>query len=222
MEQIHIAIDGPAGAGKSTIAKILADKIEVDYLDTGAMYRALTYHIIKCNLDIDKEEIIINEAEKIDINFVNNSIYLNNQNIDNEIRSSQVSKNVSTISKISRVREIMVDKQREIARHKSVIMDGRDIGTVVLPNANVKFYLDASIEIRAQRRYNELANKREVEFEDLKNDIIKRDDMDSKRDVSPLKKANDALIIDTTDKSIDQVVCEMINIISSVKGGDIL
>ena len=211
MKNIHIAIDGPAGAGKSTIAKRLAQEIHIDYLDTGAMYRALTYHILQLNVDVEDEETIIKEAEKIDIDFNNNCVYLNGINVDIDIRTQKVSNNVSAVSKFARVRELMVDKQREIANGKSVIMDGRDIGTVVLPKAEYKFYLDASIDIRAQRRYEQLDQN--MDIEELKRDIANRDKMDQTREVSPLKKAEDAIVIDTSNMTIDEVLQTMKSII---------
>lgn len=211
MKNIHIAIDGPAGAGKSTIAKRLAQEIHIDYLDTGAMYRALTYHILQLNVNIEDEETIIKEAEKINIDFNNNSIYVNGKNVDTDIRTTKVSNNVSAVSKFARVRQLMVDKQREIAHGKSVIMDGRDIGTVVLPHAQYKFYLDASIDIRAKRRYEQL--EQNLSLEDLKRDIARRDKMDQTREVSPLKKAEDAVVIDTSNISIDEVIQVMKSII---------
>ncbi|WP_303863409.1 (d)CMP kinase [Alkalibaculum bacchi] len=216
MKNIHIAIDGPAGAGKSTIAKRLAQEIHIDYLDTGAMYRALTYHILQLNVDVEDEETIIKEAEKIDIDFNNNCVYLNGINVDIDIRTQKVSNNVSAVSKFARVRELMVDKQREIANGKSVIMDGRDIGTVVLPKAEYKFYLDASIDIRAQRRYEQLDQN--MDIEELKRDIANRDKMDQTREVSPLKKAEDAIVIDTSNMTIDEVLQTMKSIINEEEG----
>lgn len=216
MKNIHIAIDGPAGAGKSTIAKRLAQEIHIDYLDTGAMYRALTYHILQLNVDVEDEETIIKEAEKIDIDFNNNCIYLNGINVDIDIRTQKVSNNVSAVSKFARVRELMVDKQREIANGKSVIMDGRDIGTVVLPKAEYKFYLDASIDIRARRRYEQLDQN--MDIEELKRDIANRDKMDLTREVSPLKKAEDAIVIDTSNMTIDEVLQTMKSIINEEEG----
>ncbi len=216
MKNIHIAIDGPAGAGKSTIAKRLAQELHINYLDTGAMYRALTYHILQLNVDVEDEETIIKEAEKVDIDFNDNSIYLNSKNVDTEIRTPQVSNNVSAVSKFSRVRELLVDKQRKIASGKSVIMDGRDIGTVVLPKAEYKFYLDASIDIRAQRRHEQL--DQDIDMEELKRDIALRDEMDQTRKISPLKKAEDAIIIDTSNMTIDEVIQAMKSIIMQGEG----
>ena len=210
-KNIHIAIDGPAGAGKSTIAKKLSEEININYLDTGAMYRAITYQILQLNIDMDNEEAIINEAEKTMIDFHNNSIFLNGKNVDKEIRTPLVSNHVSLVSKIPRIREILINKQREIACGKSVIMDGRDIGTVVLPEADYKFYLDASIEIRAQRRYDQL--EQEVDIKKLQKEITARDVMDQTRKISPLKKADDAIVIDTSEMTIEQVLELMILVI---------
>ncbi|MFZ7133994.1 MAG: (d)CMP kinase [Eubacteriales bacterium] len=214
MKLLHIAIDGPAGAGKSTIARILAKKLDINYLDTGAMYRAVTYHVLFNHIDIHDYICIINETKRIAIDFINNEIFLNGKNINQEIRSIEVNNHVSSISAIPEVREILVSKQQEIAMDKSVVMDGRDIATVVLPFANFKFYLDASIEVRVKRRFIESMNKGIFcNMDQLKKDMSARDNMDQKRKVSPLKKSQDAIVIDTSNQSVEDITNKMVDII---------
>ncbi|HAE61547.1 MAG TPA: (d)CMP kinase [Eubacteriaceae bacterium] len=207
---MKIAVDGPAGAGKSTISKILANKLGINYLDTGAMYRAATYKVILEKIDPEDEEAVVQAVENASICFKDNEIYLDGKNIKKEIRSPQVNRLVSVISKIAKIRDIMVSKQKEISEKSDVIMDGRDIGTVVMPDADYKFYLDASIEIRASRRFKEIGPKSsESSLEDLKDEIARRDEEDKNRKTGPLKIAKDAIVIDTSDIGIDQVVERM-------------
>ena len=207
MSNLVIAIDGPAGAGKSTIAKIIADKLNINYIDTGAMYRAITYKCLQNNIDINNEEDVINIAKQCDIDFKDNNIYLNGNILKDEIRTMEVSNNVSNVAKIKEVRYLMVDIQRNIGKMSSVILDGRDIGSYVFPNADYKFFLIATPEERGNRRYKELINKGyDVNLEEIIKDIIKRDEIDSNREFAPLVKAEDAIEIDTTGKNIDEVV----------------
>ena len=207
MKNLVIAVDGPAGAGKSTIAKIIADKLNINYIDTGAMYRAITYKCLQNNIDINNEEDVINIAKQCDIDFKDNNIYLNGNILKDEIRTMEVSNNVSNVAKIKEVRYLMVDIQRNIGKMSSVILDGRDIGSYVFPNADYKFFLIATPEERGNRRYKELINKGyDVNLEEIITDIIKRDEIDSNREFAPLVKASDAIEIDTTGKSIDEVV----------------
>ncbi|SHF13329.1 (d)CMP kinase [Alkalibacter saccharofermentans] len=204
---MKIAVDGPAGAGKSTISKILAKKLGINYLDTGAMYRAATYKTIKESIDPENEEAVVKAVENSDIYFKDNEIYLDGENVKIQIRSPQVNRLVSVISKIDEIRKIMVAKQKKISESSDVIMDGRDIGTVVMPDADYKFYLDASIEIRAKRRFEEMDDKSAMmSFESLKKEIAKRDEEDKNRKTGPLKVAEDAVVIDTSGLEIDQVV----------------
>ena len=214
-DRLVIAIDGPAGAGKSTIAKEIAKRLDLEYIDTGAMYRALTLKVINNKIDINDIDKIIEVANSTSIKFKNNSIYLDGIIVDGDIRKNIVNTHVSNIAKIKEAREIMVSMQREMSRCSNIIMDGRDIGTVVFPNANYKFFLIASIEERARRRYLEILQKGEdnVSYEKVLKDIKTRDTIDSTRDISPLKKASDAYEIDTTDKSIEETVMEIINIV---------
>jgi len=207
--KINIAIDGPAGSGKSTTAKLLANKLSYNYLDTGATYRAATYLWLSENKpEIDKFKLIFNAAN-IEIRFDNfkQLTLLNGQDISKEIREQEVTSNVSYVSSLDFIREKLVKLQRDFSENKGVIVDGRDIGTVVLPNAELKIYLVASIEERARRRALELDKLGvKVVLEDIKLDIERRDKLDSEREISPLKKANDALEVDTTGMTIgDQV-----------------
>lgn len=202
-----IAVDGPAGAGKSTVAKIIAKKLNINYLDTGAMYRAVTYKCLKNNIDINDEVSVINIAKDSIIDFKDNNIYLDGKILADEIRTMEVSNNVSNVAKIKEVRYLMVDIQREIGKRSSVILDGRDIGSYVFPNADYKFYLVATPEERGLRRYKELTEKGyDVNLDEIIQDITKRDEIDSNREFAPLVKADDAIEIDTTGKSIDEVV----------------
>ena len=212
---IQIAIDGPAGAGKSTIAKLLAEKLGITYLDTGAMYRALTWKVLKEGIDLDNEELIIIKAENIIIELNQNSVYVDGQDVSEDIREPIISQSVSQVAKIPQVRKIMVDLQRKIGDKKDIVMDGRDIGTHVLPKAKYKFFLTATVDERARRRALELSLKGfPSNIEDMKREIIKRDNIDTTRKASPLKAAVDAKIIDTTNLSIDEVVDKLTNIVS--------
>lgn len=214
MRRIAIAVDGPAGAGKSTIAGKIADKLGILYMDTGAMYRAVTLYIIRNGLDINDFDGIRKLIEDMDINICDNSIYLNGEDVSNEIRLQDVNNLVSPVSAIPFIREKLVILQRKIACNKSVIMDGRDIGTNVLKDADIKIYLTASVEERAERRYNELKKKGvNVNYEVIKQGIIERDRIDSTRETDPLKIADDALVIDTTGKSIEDVSIEILDLI---------
>ena len=207
MKNLVIAVDGPAGAGKSTIAKLIAEKLNINYIDTGAMYRAITYKCLQNNIDINNEEKVIKIAKDCEIDFKDNNIYLNGEILKDEIRTMEVSNNVSNVAKIKEVRYLMVDVQRNIWKVSSVILDGRDIGSYVFPNADYKFFLVATPEERGKRRYKELVNKGyDVNLEEIISDIIKRDEIDSNREFAPLVKADDAIEIDTTGKSINEVV----------------
>ena len=202
-----IAIDGPAGAGKSTIAKKVADRLGYIYIDTGAMYRAFTYELLISSISLSDIEEITKVLEKTNIEFKNNEIFLNNLNVTNEIRSKNVTANVSAVSAIPQVREKLVNLQRKIASENNSILDGRDIGTVVFPNAELKIFLTASVKIRALRRYNELiAKDKNIDINEIEAEIEKRDKLDSSRETSPLVKAADAIEIDTSNLSIDEVV----------------
>lgn len=207
MKNIIIAVDGPAGAGKSTIAKIISKELNINYIDTGAMYRAVTLKCLQNNIDVKNEEAVIDMAKITTIDFRDNNIYLDAKIVNDEIRTLNVSKNVSDVAKIKEVRYLMVDLQRKIGENNAVILDGRDIGSYVFPNADYKFYLVATPEERGQRRYKELLEKGyDGTLEDIINDIKRRDEIDSNREFAPLVKAKDAIEIDTTGKNIKQVV----------------
>jgi cytidylate kinase len=212
MNNLVIAVDGPAGAGKSTIAKIVADKLNINYIDTGAMYRAITYKVLQNDVDVNNENEIVKIAKKSEIDFKDNNIYLDGKILKDEIRTPEVSHNVSNVAQIKEVRHLMVDVQRHIGNKNSVILDGRDIGSYVFPNANYKFFLVASPEERGERRYKELIKKGyTTTLEEVINDVIRRDEIDSNREFAPLVKANDAIEIDTTGKSVEKVVQSVIN-----------
>lgn len=214
-----ITIDGPSGAGKSTVAKLIADKLGFKYLDTGAMYRAVTLYMIENQVDIKNEEEVINALNKLNIGFDSNyRIYLDSQDITEDIRKEKVVKFVSEVSAISSVRRKMVDLQRDIAKEYNYILDGRDAGSVVFPNADYKFYLEASLEERAKRRYKEeLSKEVDISFEAVKESIKKRDKYDSNRKDSPLVVPENAIIIDTTNMTIDEVAEEITDIFLNKK-----
>ena len=214
-----ITIDGPSGAGKSTVAKLIADKLGFKYLDTGAMYRAVTLYMIENQVDIKNEEEVINALNKLNIGFDSNyRIYLDSQDITEDIRKEKVVKFVSEVSAISSVRRKMVDLQRDIAKEDNYILDGRDAGSVVFPNADYKFYLEASLEERAKRRYKEeLSKEVDISFEEVRESIKKRDKYDSNRKDSPLVVPENAIIIDTTNMTIDEVAEEITDIFLNKK-----
>lgn len=214
-----ITIDGPSGAGKSTVAKLIADKLSFKYLDTGAMYRAVTLYMIENQVDIKNEEEVINALNKLNIGFDSNyRIYLDSQDITEDIRKEKVVKFVSEVSAISSVRRKMVDLQRDIAKEGNYILDGRDAGSVVFPNADYKFYLEASLEERAKRRYKEeLSKEVDISFEEVRESIKKRDKYDSNRKDSPLVVPENAIIIDTTNMTIDEVAEEITDIFLNKK-----
>lgn len=214
-----ITIDGPSGAGKSTVAKLIADKLGFKYLDTGAMYRSVTLYMIENQVDIKNEEEVINALNKLNIGFDSNyRIYLDSQDITEDIRKEKVVKFVSEVSAISSVRQKMVDLQRDIAKEGNYILDGRDAGSVVFPNADYKFYLEASLEERAKRRYKEeLSKEVDISFEAVKESIKKRDKYDSNRKDSPLVVPENAIIIDTTNMTIDEVAEEITDIFLNKK-----
>ena len=208
-----IAIDGPAGSGKSTIAKLIAEDLGLVYLDTGAMYRLVTLKALNDGIlgNLDK---IIKMLDNLNIDIKENGFYLDDIDVSEEIRKPVVSENVSDIAVIREVREKMVDLQRKFSESKNVILDGRDIGTVVFPNADVKIFLVADAKERSNRRYKELVAKGEnVRIEEIYENILKRDEIDSTRKESPLKKADNAIEVDTTSKNIEEVKNEILYII---------
>ena len=215
---ITIAIDGPGGAGKSTIAKLVAKRLDIDYIDTGAMYRAIAYKTVNENIDTNDDKSIRTMLDDTEIDFIGGSIYLDGQCVDKQIRTPEISQMASKVSALGPVREKLVELQRKMGHEKSVIMDGRDIGTNVLTDAAYKFFMTASAEERAQRRYKELIEKGEsVTFEQVLSDINQRDKNDMERELNPLRKAEDATEIDTTGLSIEEVTDVILKNIVSEK-----
>ena len=207
----QIAIDGPAGSGKSTIAKLIAQKLGFLYIDSGAMYRAVTLYLIENNLIAKPENELAKHMKKIQIKFklMKNKqlVCLNKQDVTREIRSSKVNKLVSEVSSRKCIRKNLVERQKKFALNNSVVMDGRDIGTIVFPDANLKIYLTASAKIRAKRRRKDLQQLSEqVSVEQIVKQIQLRDNLDSSRDIAPLVKAQDAIVIDSSNLSIDEVL----------------
>lgn len=214
----NIAIDGPAGAGKSTIAKKLAKELGYIYVDTGAMYRAMAYYFLQNGIAADDEAAIATATDQVDISIAYRNgeqcVLLNGENVNPVIRKEEVGKMASATSKYPVVRTKLVALQQQLAAKEDVIMDGRDIGTVVLPNANVKIYLTASSAVRAKRRFDELTEKGQVcDLAVIEKDIIDRDYQDMHRETSPLKQADDAILLDSSDLDIDGVVNKMKEII---------
>lgn len=216
-KRLNIAIDGPAGAGKSTIAKMVSKKLNCIYVDTGAMYRAVALFFIENGIASDDEKRIAKEIENIhvDIQFEagNQKVLLNGKDVTEGIRAERVGNWASEISKYTVVREYLVKMQREVAAKQDVVMDGRDIGTVVLPQANVKIYLTASSKVRAMRRYNELTQKGVFcDIHDIEQGIMERDAQDMNREISPLRQAKDAILIDSSNMTIDEVVEKIVSL----------
>lgn len=223
MKKINIAIDGPAGAGKSTIAKALAKSRNMVYVDTGAMYRAIGLYCTRKGIAGDDETAIINELDKINVSlgYENGEqvVYLNGENVNGFIRTPEAGVMASAVSVYQKVRTKMVELQQALAETTSVVMDGRDIGTVVLPKAEVKIYLTASSAVRAKRRFDELVAKgMECDLAQLQKEIEERDYRDMTREVSPLKKADDAVELDTSNLSIEEVVAAMQKIVAEKVG----
>lgn len=209
---IVIAIDGPAGAGKSTVAKQVSRILNINYIDTGAMYRAITYKCIKNGLDLENEKSVVDLCKNTDLKFENNSIFIDGQCVDDDIRSLQVSSKVSYVARIPGVRFHLVELQREMGKDDNVVLDGRDVGTQIFPNTKYKYYLNAAVETRAKRRYDELILKGvKASFEGIVEDVRNRDKIDSTREVSPLIKASDAIEIDSTNMTIEEVVDFIVN-----------
>lgn len=215
---ISIAIDGPAGAGKSSIARAAAEKLHYIYVDTGALYRTIGLAAARNNTDIESAEAVSELLSKIDIRLVflngEQHVLLNDEDVSTEIRTEQASMMASKVSAIPAVRAYLLDTQRDFAKTDNILMDGRDIGTVVLPNANVKIFLTASPEIRAKRRVAQLAEKGiESDYDEVLKDIITRDYNDSHREIAPLKPAEDSILFDTSDTTLEQAVEKLVKII---------
>ncbi len=214
----NIAIDGPAGAGKSTIAKRVAKELSYIYVDTGAMYRAMTLYFLRAGISLDDEAAITAACDNITVVLSNENgeqqVFLNGENVNGFIRTEEVSKMTSSFSVYAPVRQKLTQLQREMARTTDLIMDGRDIGTCVLPEAQVKIYLTASVETRGRRRFLELQEKGEAcSLEEICKDIKQRDYQDMTREISPLKQAKDAVLVDSSKMTIEEVVDRIINIV---------
>ncbi len=206
MSTVQIAIDGPAGAGKSTIAKLVAERFGYTYIDTGAMYRAITLKAMRLNVDLNDEDAF-DFLDQTTFDYKDGVLFMDNRPVDNEIRSREVSNNVSVVSSHREVRRKLVQRQREMAQDRNLVMDGRDIGYHVLPDADYKFFLTADVATRAKRRFLENAKYGiHIPLEDLEAEIIRRDEFDTNREESPLRPAEDAIIIDTSDMDIPDVV----------------
>lgn len=214
----NLAIDGPAGAGKSTIAKQIAKKSGFIYVDTGAMYRAMGLYLLESGVDLEDETLVSETSKGADItlSYENGEqvVLLNGVNVNGKIRTPEVSRAASVTSAYKDVRTGIVEQQKLLAKKENVVMDGRDIGTCVLPNADLKIYLTASVQVRAKRRYDEMIAKGETcDLTEIEKDIAERDHRDMTREQSPLKQAEDAILVDSSDMSIDEVVqtvCDMI------------
>lgn len=207
MKNLIVAIDGPAGSGKSTIAKLVAKKFNFTYIDTGAMYRMITLYLLENKISFDNLDKIQKILNEINLDMKEDKFFLNNVDVSLKIREEIINENVSKVASIKAVRENLVNLQRKIASDKNVILDGRDIGTVVFPNAQVKIFLVASAEERARRRYNEFMEKKiEITYDEVLKSLKERDHLDSTRKESPLVKSSDALELDTTNLKIDEVV----------------
>ena len=217
MKKISIAIDGPAAAGKSTIAKMVAKKLNYTYIDTGAMYRCVAYATLKQGLAFEDEKAVSDLLKNMQIEMKpEGTIYLNGEDVTSSIRQNEVSMGASIVSKYQAVREFLVEKQREMAQGGGVILDGRDIGTVVLKDAELKIYKIASIECRALRRHKEnLERGMASDLEAIKKEIAMRDEQDMNRQISPLKKADDAIEIDTSEMSLEEVVSRVMELVES-------
>ena len=220
---INVAIDGPAGAGKSSVAKLVAKELGYIYVDTGALYRTVGLYSIRKGYDTkDAEKVISTLPEiKVELGFVDGAqhVFLNGEDVSEAIRTPEASMGASNVSAIPAVREFLFSLQQDIAKNNNCIMDGRDIGTVVLPNAQVKIFLTTSPEARAQRRYKEMLEKGEtVEFQDVLDDIIKRDYQDTHREIAPLRQAEDAIFFDNGDCNLEESAVRIINIIKEKVG----
>ncbi|MDO5520331.1 MAG: (d)CMP kinase [bacterium] len=217
-----IAIDGPAGAGKSTIAKLVAKKLEFIYVDTGAMYRAMGLYFFENNLDSENQEDVVKACENADITIEYKNgeqlVILNGENVNGRIRTEEASKMASKVAKVKEVRVKLVELQRKLASVENVIMDGRDVGTQILPNANLKIYLTASSRERANRRWKENVEKGiECDLDTIEADIIARDQQDMNREISPLCQAEDAILLDSSTMTIDEVVDAIIELYNTHK-----
>ena len=211
---IRIAIDGPAGAGKTTVAKAVAEKLNIDYIDTGAMYRAVALKLLRTGTDYHDSDALAKLLERTEVDFVQGKTILDGEDISELIRTSEISALASPSSAIPAIRHKLTELQQTMGQRKSIVMDGRDIGTVVFPNAEFKFFLTAGLDVRARRRTNEMLERGEkADFETIKADIMQRDKQDSERKFRPLKKADDAIEIDSSDLNVEELVNLILGIV---------
>lgn len=213
----NVAIDGPAGAGKSTIAKVVASKLKLIYVDSGSLYRAMTLFLLRNEIPLEDEQAVADKCQEADITIRyengNQMVYLNGDNVNGYLRTEEVGNKASFVSAQPAIRKKLLQLQQDLAAKNDCIMDGRDIGTCVLPYANVKIYLTASSQVRAQRRYDQLLLKGEpCDLEKIKADIEERDFRDMNREISPLKQAGDAILVDTSDMTVEEVIDNIIKI----------
>ena len=217
MKKIIIAIDGYSGTGKSSTAKRVAKQLGYTYIDSGAMYRAVTYHFIKENVDLVNQDEVAKALSHCELSFMENRTYLNGLDVENEIRTMEVSDRVSKVSALSVVRQKLVEQQRKMSHSKGIVMDGRDIGTVVFPNAELKLFMTANMEVRTERRRLQLASKGMQEsLADIQHNLIERDRVDSTREDSPLRKADDAIEIDTSHLTLEQQVNKIVSLAEEI------
>lgn len=223
----NVAIDGPAGAGKSTIAKTVAKNMQFIYVDTGAMYRTIGFYMLRNGISVDDPEAVAAHLSEVDVTLGYEDgvqqVYLNGENVSASIRTQEVGEAASKVSAMPPVRAALLNLQRNLARSADILMDGRDIGTVVLPDADVKVFLTASSLVRAKRRYDELTAKGTVcDLAVIQKEIEERDYRDMHREIAPLKQAADAVLVDSSDMTIDEVVAEIIRLINAARAGKVL
>ena len=225
-KNIKVAIDGPSAVGKSTISKLVAHDLGYAYIDTGALYRAITWKVLQNNIDINNEDLILDLVSKIQIAIKKKKndfeehyhLFIDGEDVTEEIRNPKIDQNVSEIAMLPKIRKKLIYLQRDLAKSGNIVMEGRDIGSIILPNADLKFYLTASEEERVRRRYQELRNKGyKISREKVKEQMAKRDLIDSNRKYAPLVKANDAIQIESTNKTIEEVKNEILDIIKRYK-----
>ena len=213
-EYFAITIDGPVGVGKSTTARLVAKELGYTYIDTGAMYRAVAYYLIENNINIHDEAAAIDASQDVEVSLdKQQNVYVNGIDVTAKIRTREISESASVVASYLQIRVKLVNLQRNLARNQNVVMDGRDISSFVLPDANLKIYLDADVDIRAKRRLDELLSRNQAaNFEEVKNETIIRDERDMNRKESPLVRTQDAVLIDTGHKNIDEVVAEIVGL----------
>jgi len=214
-----ITLDGPAGAGKSTVARLLADKLGCEYLDTGALYRGVTYFLLTRSIETTEEEKISVALKECSVSLEGGKVFIDSRDVTAKIRSPEVDRTVSAYSSLPAVRDFLLETQRRAAKGRKVVAEGRDMGSVVFPEASFKFFLDASIDVRAARRWKELkARGEEMTLEEVKMQLSRRDQLDSERELSPLKVPEEALVIDTSEKTVDEVIGEILAIMGGRRG----